>query len=54
MWWKFQEEAQLKVERYYRIHRANFKDFLRKQADLVRYDDGMIADYYLAFAGVGL
>lgn len=51
LWREFLEEESEDGERRYRIYHASFQDFLREQVDLVRYDD-MIADYYLALAGL--
>ena len=51
MWREFLEDEQMESERRYRIYHASFQDFLREQVDLVQYDD-MIADYYLALAGL--
>jgi hypothetical protein len=51
LWREFLEEEQVDGERRYRIYHASFQDFLKEQVDLVRYDD-MIADYYLALAGL--
>jgi hypothetical protein len=52
LWREFLEEEKVEEERRYRIYHASFQDFLKEQVDLVRYDD-MIADYYLALAGLG-
>lgn len=51
LWREFLEEEKVEGERRYRIYHASFQDFLKEQVDLVRYDD-MIADYYLALAGL--
>jgi hypothetical protein len=52
LWREFLEEEPADGERRYRIYHASFQDFLKEQVDLVRYDD-MIADHYLALAGLG-
>jgi serine/threonine-protein kinase len=51
LWREFLEEEEVGGEPRYRIYHASFQDFLKEQVDLVRYDD-MIADYYLALAGL--
>lgn len=51
LWREFLEEDQVGEDQRYRIYHASFQDFLKEQVDLMRYDD-MIADYYLALAGV--
>jgi hypothetical protein len=51
LWREFLEEERVEGEHRYRIYHASFQDFLKEQVDLVRYDD-MIADYYLALAGL--
>jgi len=53
LWREFLEEEQAEGEHRFRIYHASFQDFLKEQVDLVRYDD-MIADYYLALAGLDL
>jgi hypothetical protein len=52
LWREFLEVEQVDGETRYRIYHASFQDFLKEQVDLVRYDE-MIADYYLALAGLG-
>jgi hypothetical protein len=51
LWWEFLEKELVDGALRYRIYHASFQDFLKEQVDLVRYDD-MIADYYLALAGL--
>ena len=51
LWREFLEEEHVDKEQHYRIYHTSFQDFLKEQVDLVRYDD-MIADYYLALAGL--
>ena len=51
LWREFLEEEAGDGECRYRIYHTSFQDFLREQVNLIRYDD-MIADYYLALAGL--
>jgi hypothetical protein len=51
LWREFLEVEQVNGETRYRIYHASFQDFLKEQVNLRRYDD-MIADYYLALAGL--
>jgi hypothetical protein len=48
---EFLEKEQGDEERRYCIYYASFQDFLKEQVDLIQCDD-MIADYYLALAGL--
>ncbi len=51
LWREFLEKEQVDGEHRYRIYHASFQDFLKEQVNLRQYDD-MIANYYLALAGL--